>query len=64
MPKIVHFEIPAENPDRAVNFYEKAFGWKANKWEGPQDYWLVTAGEKDEPGIDGAIGKIQTVLDS
>lgn len=40
-----------------MSFYEKAFGWKANKWEGPQDYWLVTAGEKDEPGIDGAIGK-------
>lgn len=57
MPKIVHFEIPADEPDRALSFYEQAFGWKATKMEGPQDYWLVTAGEKEEPGIDGAIGK-------
>ena len=54
MPRIVHFEIPADDPDRAVKFYEEVFGWKIEKWEGG-DYWLVTTGPNDEPGINGAI---------
>ena len=28
MPKVVHFEIPAEDLDRAKNFYSSVFGWK------------------------------------
>ena len=55
MPKIVHFEIPADNPQRAIDFYTKVFGWKITKWEGEFDYWLVETGEEDEPGINGAI---------
>lgn len=60
MSKVIHFEIPAENPERAVEFYKKVFGWKIEKWEGPIDYWLVTAGEDEEPGINGAIHEGQT----
>jgi predicted enzyme related to lactoylglutathione lyase len=55
MPRVVHFEIPADDPERAVEFYKEVFGWKIDKWEGPFDYWLVTTGEEDEPGINGAI---------
>ena len=33
------------------------FGWDIKKWEGPEDYWLVTTGKAPEPGIDGAILK-------
>jgi hypothetical protein len=55
MPRVIHFEIPAGNPERAVEFYKKAFGWKIEKWAGPVDYWLVTTGEDKEPGINGAI---------
>lgn len=55
MPRVVHFEIQADDPERAVRFYEKVFGWKIKKWEGPVDYWLVTTGEPGQPGIDGAI---------
>jgi predicted enzyme related to lactoylglutathione lyase len=55
MPRIIHFEIPAENPERAVKFYQKVFKWKIEKWAGPMDYWLVTTGEDKEPGINGAI---------
>jgi predicted enzyme related to lactoylglutathione lyase len=54
MPRIVHFEVNADNPERAVEFYTKVFGWKVEKWDGPIDYWLVMTGE-GEPGIDGAI---------
>jgi predicted enzyme related to lactoylglutathione lyase len=54
MPRVVHFEIHADEPERAVKFYQGVFGWKVEKWEGPMDYWLVSTG-KEEPGIDGAI---------
>lgn len=55
MPRVIHFEIPADDPERAVQFYQKVFGWKVEKWVGPVDYWLATTGEDKEPGINGAI---------
>jgi len=58
MPKVIHFEIAADDPKRAKAFYEKAFGWKIKKWGGgSMDYWLITAGKKKEAGIDGAMMK-------
>jgi predicted enzyme related to lactoylglutathione lyase len=54
VPRVIHFEIPADDPGRAVKFYEKVFGWKIDKW-GPIDYWLATTGPDNEPGINGAI---------
>jgi len=56
MPKVIHFEIAAEDPERAKAFYEKVFGWKIKKW-GSMDYWLITAGKKKEAGINGAVMK-------
>jgi len=55
MPRVVHFEIGAEEPERAVKFYQDVFDWRVDKWEGPADYWLVMTGKDEEPGIDGAI---------
>jgi predicted enzyme related to lactoylglutathione lyase len=55
MPRVIHFEINVDEPERAVKFYKDVFGWKVDKWEGPIEYWLITTGEKDEPGIDGAL---------
>ena len=57
MPRVVHFEIMADDPDRVVKFFKKVFDWEINKWEGPVDYWLIKTGEESEPGIDGAITK-------
>jgi hypothetical protein len=55
MPRVIHFEINADDPKRAVEFYETVFGWKINKWEGPAEYWLINTGDEKEPGINGAI---------
>lgn len=55
MSRVNHFEINADDPERAAKFYADVFGWKIDKWEGPVDYWLATTGESEEPGIDGAI---------
>ena len=57
MPRVVHFDISADDPQRAIRFYEQTFGWKIEKWDGPMDYWLITTGPQDEPGIDGGLSK-------
>ena len=63
MARVVHFEIHAENPERAIQFYQKSFGWEFQKWEGPMDYWLVMTGPKDQPGIDGGLVPRQGEID-
>ena len=55
MPKIIHFEISADDPTRASAFYESVFDWRINKWEGPVDYWLVSTDDRDQTSINGAI---------
>lgn len=59
MARVVHFELPVDDPDRAVAFYKNVFGWEINKWDGPQDYWLITTGAEGEPGIDGGLMRRQ-----
>jgi uncharacterized protein len=55
MGRLSHFEITADNPERAAEFYRKAFGWEFQDWGGPFKYLLATTGPKDQIGIDGAI---------
>ena len=55
MGRVVHFEIPAGDTKRAVDFYGKAFGWKFEKWPGPMEYWLVSTGDAAAPGINGGL---------
>ncbi|MBN2156952.1 MAG: VOC family protein [Candidatus Lokiarchaeota archaeon] len=55
--KIIHFEIPSKDPNRAMNFYSNILGWSFQAWEGPMDYWFTKAGPKNAPGIEGAITK-------
>ena len=56
MPRPVHFEIHAQDPDRAEAFYRAVFGWDIQRYEGsPVDYRLITTGPDDAPGINGAI---------
>ncbi len=59
MNRVIHFEINADEPERAIKFYDTVFGWKTNKWEGEFDYWLVNTGEDADPGINGGIMKRQ-----
>ena len=57
MSRVVHFEIPADNPERVAGFYKKVLGWEIQKWEGPVDYWLISTGKETEPGIHGGIAR-------
>ena len=54
MAKIVHFEIPVDDAERASAFYRDTLGWQIAGF-GAQPYWLVTAGADDEPGANGAL---------
>jgi predicted enzyme related to lactoylglutathione lyase len=55
MPRVVHFEISADEPERAAEFYRQVFGWTITKWDGPADYWVVNTGPDGTPGINGGI---------
>lgn len=52
--RVVHFEIPSDNPEVGIQFFENVFGWKFTRF-GNQEYWLAATGSDDEPGINGAI---------
>jgi uncharacterized protein len=61
--EVGHFEIPADNTERARTFYTATFGWKMTPMPG-MDYTMVRTGTTDdqgmpkEPGyIGGGIGK-------
>ena len=63
MPRVVHFEIHAEQPERAVCFYSSLFGWEFKKWDGPMPYWLIVTGPEGEPGINGGLVPRRGVID-
>ena len=53
---LVFFAVHADDLARARRFYEKVFGWKFQPW-GPPDFFLVSTGTKDDPGVAGALQK-------
>jgi uncharacterized protein len=58
MNRVVHFEIQADDIERAKKFYELVFGWSIEKWEeGDFEYWMVMTAPKDstELGINGGM---------
>jgi predicted enzyme related to lactoylglutathione lyase len=54
MGRVIHFEIHAVQPARAIGFYKKMFGWTFTKW-GDQEYWLIGTGATAAPGINGGL---------
>jgi uncharacterized protein len=73
LPTIVHFEIPANDIERAKNFYNDLFAWKIEKWPGtddsqltsaatgqPIEYWLITTtDDKGNKALGGGMMKRQ-----
>lgn len=62
MPTIVHFEIPADDTERAKKFYTDLFGWKMEKWPGTgsqnspsgMEYWVINT--TDDKGNKAFLG--------
>ena len=58
MPTIVHFDLPADEPERARKFYEALFGWKFQAPPGMDNYFLVETTARDgSKGLAGGMGK-------
>jgi predicted enzyme related to lactoylglutathione lyase len=62
MNRVVHFEIHAEDPDRACKFYSDLFGWDFKEWIIPGQeiknenrYWMAMTGDDKTPGINGGL---------
>ena len=51
--QINHIEFPADDPQRAMRFYEAVAGWEFSTVEGMPDYWVFRFAE----GFGGAVGK-------
>ncbi len=62
MARVVHFEIHAADPDRAINFYQSLLGWEFTKWD-VWEYWMVKTGPDDQPGINGGMVRRQGEID-
>ena len=52
---VVHFEIPADDMERAKAFYEELFGWKINAALGCETYWPFKPLEEED--LEGAVVK-------
>jgi uncharacterized protein len=64
MPTVQHFEIPADDVERASKFYTGVFEWKMQKFANPEDpskdYWFFdTKDENGNKGIGGGLMKRQ-----
>jgi uncharacterized protein len=55
--EVGHFELPADNTERARKFYAAAFGWKMTQAPG-MDYTMVRTGPADEKGMPTAPGYV------
>ncbi len=64
--RVIHFEIQADDIERAKTFYKKVFNWKMDKMEkkddpsmmasgDDMDYWMIMTGPDSTPGINGGM---------
>src|SRR5262245_24712373 len=55
---IAHFDIAADDVERARRFYQKVFGWRFEAW-GPPDFYMIYTGPAGEAGVHGSVSKRQ-----
>lgn len=57
MSRVVHFEIQADDVERAKSFYAAVFGWSFQDYGEVTGttYWGVVTGPEDQPGINGGL---------
>jgi len=57
MSRVVHFEIQADDVERAKTFYAAAFDWTFQDYGEfvGTTYWGITTGPEDQPGINGGL---------
>lgn len=55
MNRFAHFELVTDDLEKTATFYRDVFGWQVQKYEGPVEYWMITTGDSDSPGINGGL---------
>lgn len=57
MSRVVHFEIQADDVERAKTFYSAVFDWSFQDYGQfmSTPYWGVVTGPDDAPGINGGL---------
>ena len=45
MPKIVHFEIPVDDAERAKKFYTELLGWEVEQSSPGMEHWMINSKE-------------------
>ena len=57
MNRVIHFDLYAKDPERAMKFYKEIFSWEFEKWEDEsmEKYWMIKTGSDDKPGINGGM---------
>ena len=65
MPTIVHFDVPAEDVERAKKFYSELFDWKIERMPGPMEYYGITTTDEDgKEAVGGGMAKKEEQNDS
>ena len=54
--RVVHFEIPCNEPEKTMQFFSQVFDWKFQQF-GTEEYWSVITGDESKPGINGGLMK-------
>ncbi|MDD1674516.1 MAG: VOC family protein [Methanomicrobiales archaeon] len=57
MPTIVHFDVPAEDIERAKKFYSALLGWKFESYPEMQYNLITTTNLDGTPAVGGGMGK-------
>ena len=57
MSRVAHFEIQADDPDRARTFYAAVFDWTFEDYGSMtgSPYWGITTGPPETAGINGGL---------
>lgn len=54
--RVVHFEIPCDDPEKTMKFFKEVFGWSFQQF-GNEPYWVTMTGDPQTPGINGGLMK-------
>jgi predicted enzyme related to lactoylglutathione lyase len=57
MPTIEHFDLPADEPERAKKFYQSLFGWNFVSVPGMEYQFIETSFPDGKEGLKGGMGK-------
>ena len=57
MSRVVHFEIQADDVERAKSFYAAVFDWSFEDYSQctGSTYWGAVIGPENQPGINGGL---------